>query len=62
METHKRFTRSRVDKKIAGVCGGLGQYLHIDPVLIRVGFILLLIMGSLGFWLYILLWLLAPEE
>jgi len=58
----KKFLLSRTDKKIAGVCGGLAEYFSIDAMLVRVLFIVLLLGGSLGFWLYILLWLFAPNR
>ena len=47
---------------IGGVCGGLGVYLNIDPVFIRLFFILLLFGSDFGFILYLLLWILIPEE
>ena len=58
----KKFFLSKTDKKIAGVCGGLAEYFSIDAMLIRVIFVVLALGGSLGFWLYILLWLFAPNR
>ncbi|NNC75438.1 MAG: PspC domain-containing protein [Acidimicrobiia bacterium] len=52
--------RSRTDKVIGGVAGGLGHYLGIDPVVVRIGFVVLLFAGP-GFLLYILAWILIPE-
>jgi phage shock protein PspC (stress-responsive transcriptional regulator) len=52
---------SRTDRKIAGVCGGLGEWLDIDPVFLRVAFILLALVGGLGVAVYILLWLFLPR-
>jgi phage shock protein PspC (stress-responsive transcriptional regulator) len=52
---------SRADRKIAGVCGGLGEWLDIDPVFLRVAFILLALVGGLGIAVYILLWLFLPR-
>jgi phage shock protein C len=54
--------RSRTDRVIAGVCGGVGRYLGVDPVLIRVAFVVLAIAGGGGFLLYVLGWILIPEE
>jgi len=54
--------RSLTDRMIGGVCGGLGVYLNIDPVFIRLFFILLLFGSDFGFILYLLLWILIPEE
>jgi phage shock protein PspC (stress-responsive transcriptional regulator) len=47
---------------IGGVCGGLGVFLSIDPVFIRLLFVLLLFGTDFGFILYLLLWILIPEE
>ena len=55
----KKFALSSTDKKIAGVCGGLAEYFNIDSLIIRVIFV---VGGSLGFWAYILLWILAPKK
>jgi phage shock protein PspC (stress-responsive transcriptional regulator) len=52
---------SRADRKIAGVCGGLGEWLDIDPVFLRVAFILLALVGGLGVAVYLLLWLFLPR-
>jgi phage shock protein PspC (stress-responsive transcriptional regulator) len=55
-----RLCRSRTERKIAGVCGGLGEFLDIDPVLFRVLFIVLAFMGGVGILLYIAFWLAMP--
>ena len=47
---------------IAGVAAGLGEYLDIDPVLIRVFFVLLTLLGGHGILIYFLLWLIMPQE
>jgi phage shock protein C len=47
---------------IAGVCGGLGTFLNIDPIFIRLLFVLLLFGSDFGFILYLLLWIIVPEE
>jgi phage shock protein PspC (stress-responsive transcriptional regulator) len=59
----KRLVRSRTDRMIGGVCAGLGQYLGIDPTVVRVIFALGLFFG-LGsfFFVYLALWLIVPEE
>ena len=54
--------RSADDRMLAGVCGGVGAYLGIDPVLLRVAFALLTIFGGFGAVAYLALWLLLPEE
>ena len=54
--------RSEHDRMIAGVCGGLGQYLNLDVTLIRLFFVLLALGDGIGVMLYIILWLVMPEE
>jgi len=58
----KKLHRFVEDRKIAGVCGGLGERFEIDPVLFRVAFILLALACGLGIVLYIALWLLMPRR
>lgn len=58
----KRFYLSQKDKKIGGVCGGLGEYFNIDSLLIRVGFIAAFFCLCTGVMAYIILWLLAPKQ
>lgn len=59
----KKIYRSTTDRKIAGVCAGLGEYFKIDPTIIRVVFALLLLPGGLpGLLPYIVLWAVVPEE
>ncbi|MBP5678136.1 MAG: PspC domain-containing protein [Bacteroidales bacterium] len=60
--SYRRLTRSTVDRKIAGVCGGIAKYLNIDPTVVRILFLLALFCGSLGFWAYLIVWIAAPEE
>ena len=57
----KRLMRSRDDRVIAGVCGGLGEYLGVDAVLIRIAALILLFAGGAGFILYIIGWIAMPE-
>lgn len=56
-----RLIRSRQDRVIAGVAGGIAEYLAIDPVLVRLGFIALLFAGF-GLLLYPVLWVIMPEQ
>ena len=58
----KRLYRQLKDKMIAGVCTGLGDYLEIDPVIMRVLFVFAFFLGSMGFWLYIILWIIVPKS
>lgn len=58
----KRLYRSIEDRKIAGVAGGFGTYLNIDPLLVRLIFVLLTLAGGGGLLLYIILWILIPDQ
>jgi phage shock protein C len=58
----KRLFRSRDDSVIAGVCGGLGKYLGVDPVLIRIAAVVLVFAGGAGILLYGIGWIAIPEE
>ena len=54
--------RSRTDKMIGGVCGGLGQYLGIDSTIVRLFFVLLAMGNGVGVLIYLTLWLVVPRE
>ncbi len=59
----RQLRRSRTNRRIAGVCGGLGAYFGIDPTLIRLLFVLLALPGGApGLLIYLILWLVMPEE
>ncbi|MGA2822624.1 MAG: PspC domain-containing protein [Bacteroidales bacterium] len=58
----KRLFRSRKDRILGGVCGGLGNYLNVDPVLVRVVWAILFFAAGAGFLAYILAWIIIPEE
>src|SRR5512132_763825 len=54
--------RSRGERVIAGVCGGIGRYLGVDPVLLRIAFIVLALANGLGGIAYVVCWVAIPEE
>src|SRR5256885_8797152 len=58
----RRLERSRRDRVVAGVCGGLGEYFDVDPVIFRIAFVVLAFVGGAGFLLYPAAWLLLPDE
>ena len=58
----KKLYRSKTDKKLAGVCGGLAQYFNVDSTIVRLAFILFCILGGSGVLLYIICALVVPEE
>ena len=58
----KKLYRSRDNKMIAGVCAGLAKHLGIDPLLVRIFFVLLIFANGIGIILYLLLLILVPLE
>ncbi len=58
----RRLLRSRADRVIGGVCGGLGRYFNVDPLLFRIGVIALAFVGGAGVLLYLAALLLVPSE
>jgi phage shock protein C len=61
-EPVKRLYRSRTERRISGVCGGLATYINIDPTLVRLLFVLGLLFVGGTFWAYVILLLVIPEE
>ena len=61
-EGPRRLFRSRDDRVIAGVAGGLGRYFNVDPIFFRIGFVALLFFGGLSLLLYGAAWLFVPDE
>ena len=59
---NKRLYRSLRDKQIAGVCGGIAEYFSIDPVLVRVVFVILALVGGGGVLAYFVLWIVVPRS
>lgn len=57
-----KLTRSQTDQIIAGVCGGIANQLETDPVFVRIGFLILLFASGIGFPIYMILWLIMPEN
>lgn len=62
MEQRKKLYRSREDRIILGVCGGLADYFVIDPLVVRLIFIALFLGGGSGLLIYIIFALLVPLE
>ena len=59
---NNNFYRSKDGAVLGGVCSGLSESLKIDVIIIRILFLGLLILDSIGFWLYIALWILLPLD
>ena len=58
----KRLQRSRTERMIGGVCGGLGAYFGIDATLVRAVFAVVTVFGGAGVLLYLVLWVIMPLE
>jgi phage shock protein PspC (stress-responsive transcriptional regulator) len=56
----KKLYRSRTDRKIWGVCGGLGEYFNMDPTIVRVIALASILFGTLGIWVYIVMAIIVP--
>ena len=62
LKDYRGLRRDRLDRKVAGVAGGLGRHLDVDPTIVRVLFVVLTLFGGAGLLLYVVLWLLVPEQ
>jgi phage shock protein C len=62
VDMEKRLYRSRNDRKLAGVCGGIAEYYGWDPTLVRVAWIVLTLLGGSGILIYLIMWLVMPES
>ncbi len=61
--TYRQLLRSRDQRVIAGICAGIGRYLSIDPVVVRVGYLVLVVVtGGVALLAYPLMWIIVPEE
>ena len=59
---YKRLFRSRDERMISGVCGGIAKYFNIDPTLVRLVFVVLALAGGPGLLAYIVLAIVVPEQ
>jgi phage shock protein PspC (stress-responsive transcriptional regulator) len=59
---NKKLYRSRSNRVIGGVCGGLAQYLGIDPTVVRLIMALVTFVGGMSLLVYLIAWLIIPEE
>ena len=57
----RKLYRDVSDRRIAGVCAGLAAYFEVDVVLVRIIMLVALVAGSIGFWLYVILWIAVPK-
>ena len=61
MEETKKLTRSD-NKMVGGVCAGIGEYLGIDPTIVRIIYVLMIFFAGFGIILYLILWLIMPAK
>ena len=61
MEEPRKLYRSRSQRMLAGVCGGLAEYFNVDATLIRVLFLVLAVFGGSGLVIYVVMWLIVPD-
>lgn len=59
---NSQFTRSKSDRMIGGVCGGLARYFNIDATIVRLLFVLAVLLGGASPLIYLVLWVVMPEE
>ena len=58
----KTLTRSKTNRMLGGVCAGLGDYLGMDPTVVRLLTVLLFFLSaSAAFWAYLIMWIVIPE-
>ena len=62
MDPTRKLYRSKTNRQLAGVCGGLAQYFNFDATLVRVLFVLLAVLGGSGLVLYVAMWIIVPKE
>ena len=61
MSMEKKLRKSSVDKKLCGVCGGIGEYFNVDPTVVRLLWILFSLAGGAGLLAYIIAAIIMPE-
>ena len=58
----RKLYRSRTNRQVAGVCGGLAEHFNLDATLIRVLFVVLAVLGGSGILIYLAMWIIVPQE
>jgi len=58
----RKLYRSRTNRQVAGVCGGLAEHFNLDATLIRVLFVVLAVLGGSGILIYVAMWIIVPQE
>ncbi len=62
MNENKRFHRSNSNRLLAGVCGGIAEFIGVDATIVRLAFVVLTVFGFSGVFIYLLAWLIMPAE
>ncbi|MFH0882095.1 MAG: PspC domain-containing protein [bacterium] len=62
MDVKKRIFRSRDNRVIAGICGGMGEYFNVDSVVLRIVWLLLVLGFGTGVLAYLICWIVIPTE
>jgi phage shock protein C len=62
MNATRKLYRSKTNRQVAGVCGGLAEYFNLDATLIRILFIVLAVLGGSGVILYVAMWIIVPKQ
>jgi phage shock protein C len=62
MDPTRKLYRSKTNRQVAGVCGGLADHFNVDATLVRVLFVVLAVLGGSGLLLYVAMWIIIPKE
>ena len=62
MSENRKLRRNPMNRVIGGVCSGLADFFGVDVALMRIAFVIAFLFASFGFWLYIILWIVLPEN
>jgi phage shock protein C len=62
MNATRKLYRSKTNRKLAGVCGGLAEYFNLDATLIRILFVVLAVLGGSGLVIYVAMWIIVPKQ
>ena len=62
MAATRKLYRSKTNRQVAGVCGGLAEHFNLDATLIRVLFVVLAVLGGSGLIIYVAMWIIVPKE
>ena len=62
LNSPKRLIRSRKDRMLAGVCGGIANHMVVDPTIVRLIFIIGTFLGFAGVLVYLIMWIVVPKE